>query len=322
MTVPILRVEALRTALATQEGVVQVLDGVDIEVAPGEIVGLVGESGCGKSMTALSVMGLILPALGRVTGGRVMFDGTDLLQLAPRDMRAVRGRRLAMVFQDPTTFLNPVLTVGTQIDEMLRYHEGGSRAARWRKVIALLARVRIADPEGVAHAYPHQLSGGMRQRVLIAIALSCDPRLIIADEPTTALDVTVQAQILELLKDLVRQSGAGLLLITHDLGVVAETCDRVYVMYAGKVVETATVERLFAAPRHPYTRALLRSVLRADQPRSEFYALEGAVPNLAEPEPGCRFRARCADALPACADAPPPWAGTTQAAVSCWRHAP
>jgi len=317
---PLLQVDDLTTILRTAEGDVRAVNGVSIEIGRGEIVGVVGESGCGKSMTAMSILGLVPSPPGQIVGGRVMFDGQDLAGLSDRDLRRVRGRRIAMIFQDPMTFLNPVLTVETQIGEMLKQHLGLRAEERRRRVLELLERVRIADPVRVAGSYPHELSGGMRQRILIATAISCDPDLIIADEPTTALDVTVQAQILDLLRDLIREMGSSLLLITHDLGVVAETCDRVYVMYAGKVVESATSEQLFHAPRHPYTRGLLKSVLRVDERRSDLYALDGTVPNLVDLPVGCSFRDRCSVAVPACATKVPSLTADMQGSVACWQY--
>jgi len=317
----LLRVEGLRTELRTRDGMLPAVNGVSLHVGAGEIVGIVGESGCGKSMTAMSIMGLVPNPPGRVTAGRVLFDGRDLLQITPAELRKVRGCDIAMIFQDPNTFLNPVMTVEAQILETLKQHLGLVGAPGRLRVRDLLRRVRIADPDRVATAYPHQLSGGMRQRILIAIALSCEPRLIIADEPTTALDVTVQAQIMDLLRDLVQESGTSLLLITHDLGLVAESCDRVYVMYAGRVVEQAAAIPLFATPRHPYTVGLLRSALRSDERRSEIYALEGHVPDLTQPIPGCSFCDRCSERLPRCATEAPPAVVLDDATIACWRFA-
>lgn len=317
----LLKVEGLQTFLKTGEGTVRAVDGVDIEIYPGEAVGIVGESGCGKSMTAMSIMGLVPSPPGKIVGGRVLFRGEDLLALAPQKMRNVRGHHLAMIFQDPMTYLNPVLTIGVQIGEMLSWHLGMKDKERDAKVLELLAQVRIPDPARVAASYPHQLSGGMRQRVLIATALSCGPRLLIADEPTTALDVTIQAQILDLMREIIRETGTSLLLITHDLGVVAETCNRVYVMYAGRVVEAADVAMLFHSPRHPYTIGLLRSILRSDQENPELYALEGTVPNLIDASPGCRFADRCPRVMDICRRETPPWKGMPpNDGVACWLY--
>lgn len=303
---PILSVEGLHTILRTQEGIVRAVTDVNIEVNRGEIVGIVGESGCGKSMTAMSIMGLVPSPPGEITEGSIKLDGQDLRGLSNRAFQKVRGQRVAMIFQDPMTYLNPVLTIGTQITETLQAHTGLDKNACRERVLELLGRVNIPDPERVAAAYPHQLSGGMRQRILIATAISCDPELIIADEPTTALDVTVQAQVLDLLKDIIKEMNSSLILITHDLGVVAETCDRVYVMYAGRVIEEAPVGELFANPRHPYTQGLLASILRVDEARAELYALEGTVPNLISPPSGCAFRDRCRLADDFCAQKLPP----------------
>ena len=319
---PLLSVEHLDTVLKTREGVVRAVSDVSIQIGRGEVVGIVGESGCGKSMTAMSIMGLVPSPPGEITGGRIMFDGTDLRSLSRAARQKLRGRRIAMIFQDPMTFLNPVLTIRTQMAEMLRTHLRLSVRETEERILDLLARVGIPDPARVAGSYPHQLSGGMRQRVLIATAISCDPELIIADEPTTALDVTVQAQVLDLLKDLIRDMGSSLLLITHDLGVVAECCDRVYVMYAGAVVEEARVSDLFRAAGHPYTQGLLNSVLRIDRKQETLYALDGTVPNLIHVPPGCAFRDRCAVAKTRCSAEPPPWITPgPQQSVRCWRQA-
>jgi len=321
MNRPLLRLIDLQTEITTREGTMRVVDNVNLEVRPGEAVALVGESGCGKSMTALSILRLLPQPAARIVGGEVIFEDTDLLALSERELVSIRGRDIGMIFQDPMTFLNPVLTVGRQIAEPLRYHTDLSAGARKRKAIELLERMRIPDPEQVAQSYPHQLSGGMRQRVLIAGALSCAPRLLIADEPTTALDVTVQARILDLLKESLDELGTSLLLITHNMGVVAGMCDRAYVMYAGNIVETAGVEALFAEPKHPYTKGLLASALRHDQAHSGFSILRGSVPNLIDPPAGCRFQPRCDRAMSRCAT-PPPWTRLApDAGAACWLHA-
>ena len=267
MPAPLLEIAGLRVKVRSRHATMIAVDGVDLEIAPGETVGLVGESGCGKSLTALSILGLVQPPSVTIVAGRISFAGRDLVGLSRSAIQDVRGGEIAMIFQDPMTFMNPVFTVERQIGEAIRRHLPLDAKARARRVRELLAKVQIPDPERVARSFPHELSGGMRQRVLIATALSCEPKLIIADEPTTALDVTIQAQILDLLGGLVRETGISLLMITHDMGVVAGLCDRVYVMYAGKVVESADVGTLFAAPRHPYTAGLLRSVLRHDEQR-------------------------------------------------------
>jgi oligopeptide/dipeptide ABC transporter ATP-binding protein len=323
MPTPLLKVEDLHTYFFTSGGTVRAVDGVNLEIAPGETVGLVGESGCGKTMTAMSLMRLVPQPPGRIVQGRVWFDGRDLLRLSPSEMRSVRGRDIAMVFQDPITYLNPVLKVGHQVGEVLARHLGLEAREVKRRVRDLLTKVQIPDPERVADSYPHQLSGGMCQRILIATALCCNPRLLIADEPTTALDVTVQAQILELLKELSRESGTSLLLITHDMGIVAEICDRVYVMYAGKVAESADVLTLFDAPKHPYTIGLLGSVLSINEYRPELVVLEGTVPSLITPPPGCRFFERCGKAMEMCRSEEPPWTQLGPAlGVACWLYGP
>ena len=305
----LLQIDGLRTVFRSPSGDVPAVDGVSLSVARGRTLGIVGESGCGKSMLSLSVMRLV-PSPGRVAAGRVMFDGQDLLALAPRAMRAVRGNRIGMIFQEPMTSLNPVFTVGDQITEAMRAHDpGASRAALRARGVGALDRVRIPGAARRFDDYPHQMSGGMRQRVMIAMALSCGPDLLIADEPTTALDVTVQAQILDLLRDLQAQTGMAIILITHDLGVVAEMADEVAVMYAGRVVERAGGTAIFDDPQHPYTLGLLGSIPRIEETRSRLLAIEGAVPApFALPE-GCRFHPRCVFAAPACTRVDPPLRG-------------
>ncbi|HKP35376.1 MAG TPA: ABC transporter ATP-binding protein [Pyrinomonadaceae bacterium] len=299
----LLEVKDLKTHFPTRAGVVRAVNGVSFFIDPGELLGLVGESGCGKSMTALSVMRLIAPP-GKIVGGEIIFDGRNLLTLSNREMRAVRGDDIAMIFQDPMTSLNPVFTVGEQIAEALRLHRNLSRKDARAAAVAAMREVAIPDPELRADDYPHQLSGGMRQRIMIAMALACDPKLLIADEPTTALDVTIQAQILELLDGLRRTRELAVLLITHDLGVVAEVADRVAVMYTGKIVEESPVEELFARPRHPYTEGLLRSVPKLtarDVIKSErLQTIEGMVPKPTALPPGCHFEPRCPYRMPRC----------------------
>jgi peptide/nickel transport system ATP-binding protein len=303
--VPLLEVEDLRTQFFAEDMAVTAVDGVGFTIAPGETLGLVGESGCGKSVTALSVMRL-LPKNGRVIGGVVRFDGRDLLGLSEAEMRAIRGNRVAMVFQEPMTSLNPVHTVGEQIAEAVRIHEQAGQTAALARAEEMLRLVRIPDARRRLRDYPHQFSGGMRQRAMIAMALACSPRLLIADEPTTALDVTIQAQILRLMLDLKERIGAAILMITHDLGVVAETCQRVIVMYAGRVVEEAPVAMLFDRPAHPYTRGLMAAIPRgADRRRRRLMEIPGVVPSLAEPIAGCAFAPRCALAIEACRIAAP-----------------
>ncbi len=303
---PLLRIEDLVTVFEGAEGALRAVDGVSLEIAPGETVGLVGESGCGKSVLALSVLRLLPRPQARVAAGRVVWRGADLLALPDPAIRRVRGKEIAMIFQEPMTSLNPVLTIGSQIEEAIRVHEPVGRDEAWGRAVDLLGRVGIPNPAGRARDYPHQLSGGMRQRVMIAMALSCGPSLLIADEPTTALDVTVQAGILDLLRRLQKESGMAVLLITHDMGVVAEMARRVLVMYAGQIVEEAGVSDLFERPLHPYSAALLESVPRLDAPRGRLRAIPGAVPDPRAFPAGCRFHPRCPIAVPECRDAVPP----------------
>ena len=303
----LLRVEDLRTVFHTEEGVVQAVDGVSFEVRAGSTVGIVGESGCGKSVSAMSVMRLIPDPPGRIEDGRVLWKGRDLLAVDPDEMPGIRGREIAMIFQDPMTSLNPVFTVRRQLGEVLEKRFGLRDEAADERMAEMLRRVGIADPEDRLAQYPHELSGGMKQRIMIAMALMCEPDLLIADEPTTALDVTVQAQILHLMKRLQAELGTAILLITHDMGVVAETCDEVVVMYAGKVVERCGVVELFEGSRHPYTRGLLDSILRPGRPRGAGVpTIEGVVPSLLDPPPGCRFADRCPRAEELCRREDPP----------------
>jgi peptide/nickel transport system ATP-binding protein len=281
------------------------VDCVDLAVANGATLGLVGESGCGKSVTSLAIMGLLSKQSAEVSGS-IRFDGFDLLEEPDQTLRDLRGNRLAMIFQEPMTSLNPSFTIGDQIIETILRHRGGTRRAARDRTIELLRRVHIASPDRRIDEYPHKLSGGMRQRVMIAMALACDPKLLIADEPTTALDVTLQAQILELMRELKVASGAAIILITHDLGVVAEVCDEVAVMYAGEIVERAEVDELFASPQHPYTVGLLGSIPRLDRRTQQLATIEGMVPNMANPPAGCRFAARCPFVSDICLKAPPP----------------
>ena len=290
--------------LSVAFGPIRVLEGVSFEIAEGEVLGVVGESGSGKSMTALAMMGL-LPMGGRVAAGRIDFEGNDITHLPEREMQHLRGARMAMIFQEPMASLNPVLTVGEQIAEVLRRHRGLDRRAAHREAVSLLKLVEIAAAERRVDEYPHQLSGGMRQRAMIAIALACRPRLLIADEPTTALDATVQAGILDLLRGLRRELGMAVLLITHDLGVVSDICERVVVMYAGRVAETGEAGTIFARPAHPYTRALLAAIPRLEGPIGSLPAIAGVVPAPADFPAGCRFAPRCPYAIPACEAAPP-----------------
>jgi oligopeptide/dipeptide ABC transporter ATP-binding protein len=304
---PLLDVRGLRTEFRTDGGIVRAVDGISYSVEEGETVAIVGESGSGKSVGALSILRLIPDPPGRITAGETIFAGRDLMRLSDEEMRRVRGGEIGMVFQEPMTSLNPVLTIGRQITETIEQHREIDRAAAGRRAVELLGLVGIADPERRLRQYPHQLSGGMRQRVMIAIALACGPKLIIADEPTTALDVTIQAQILELMKDLTRRLNVALIIITHNLGVVARYADRVNVMYAGRIVESGGAAAIYHAPRHPYTAALLRSVPRLDRPRrARLDPIEGQPPDLSRLDTGCAFRPRCRFAVEACAAAPPP----------------
>jgi peptide/nickel transport system ATP-binding protein/oligopeptide transport system ATP-binding protein len=298
----LLSVTDLTTQFRTERGIARAVDGVSFSVARSETLGIVGESGCGKSVTSLSIMRLVPDPPGEIVqGSSVRFDGRELLELPESEMRKVRGNDIAMIFQEPMTSLNPVYTVGEQIAESFRLHRRASRAEAWTRAVEMLRLVGIPSPEGRAHDYPHQLSGGQRQRVMIAIALSCDPDLLIADEPTTALDVTIQAQILELLADLQHRLGMAMILITHDLGVVAQVCDRVAVMYAGRIVEEGPVQRIFDDPRHPYTQGLLRALPRLDEPSHELAVIPGQVPSPTAWPSGCRFRPRCPFAWDLCA---------------------
>ena len=290
---PLLDVRGLVTEFHSSEGVFKAVDGVSFSVARGETLGIVGESGCGKSVTSLSVMGLIPRPPGKIPAGEIVFEGRDLLTLSSRQMRDVRGNDISMIFQEPMTSLNPVYTVGQQIMEGILLHEDISEAEARERAIEMLRLVRIPSPEGRVDDYPHQMSGGMRQRVMIAMALACNPKLLIADEPTTALDVTIQAQILDLMRDLRERTGTAIMLITHDLGVIAELADRVVVMYAGKVVEEARVGDLFTDPQHPYTLGLLGSIPKMDVDEVRLATIEGSVPNPYNMPAGCKFNPRC-----------------------------
>ncbi len=303
----ILDIQDLHTYFFTREGTSRAVDGVSFHVDRGEILGLVGESGCGKSITSLSILRLIPSPPGRIVSGRILFQNQDLLQLPERNLRAIRGNRISMIFQEPMTALNPVFTVGDQIAEVFRIHRKMNRRQSLEAAIEMMDKVRIPAPRQRAHVYPHELSGGMRQRIMIAMALACDPDLLIADEPTTALDVTVQAQILALMDDLRERIGAAIILITHDLGVVAEVADRVAVMYAGQIVEEAPVKNIFSDPLHPYTRGLLRSIPRntpsnqqTQSPPSRLHVIPGQVPNPTHFPTGCRFHPRCSERFAPC----------------------
>jgi peptide/nickel transport system ATP-binding protein len=320
-TAPLLEVDGLKTHFFTRDGVVRAVDGVSFSIQPGETLALVGESGCGKSVTSLSILRLIASPPGRTVAGAVRFDGRDLLALSEPAMRKVRGNEISMIFQEPMTSLNPVLTVGRQIAEALVLHRGLDRARAMERAIEMLRLVNIPEAARRATEYPHQMSGGMRQRVMIAMALACDPKLLIADEPTTALDVTIQAQILDLMRALKEKTGAAILLITHDLGVVAEMAQRVVVMYAGRKVEEAKVDDLFARPRHPYTRGLINSIPRlgAKAGRMRLAEIPGMVPSLREPIAGCPFATRCPYVVERCRVEMPPLETKAEGhTVACW----
>ncbi|MCW5612065.1 MAG: ABC transporter ATP-binding protein [Rubrivivax sp.] len=305
----LLDIRGLKTHFKTDDGWLHAVDGVDIAIDRGETVCVVGESGCGKSVTAKTVMKLIDMPPGKIVAGQVLWQGRDLVPLSPREMQSIRAKEIAIIFQEPMTSLNPVYPIGDQIAESVRLHEGASRREAMDRAIEMLKLVRIPTPERRVKDYPHQFSGGMRQRVMIAIALACNPKLLIADEPTTALDVTIQAQILDLMQELKDRLGMSVMLITHAMGVVAEVAQRVVVMYAGKVVEEAPVGELFAHPRHPYTQGLIRSIPRIDTAATHKVRLEaipGTVPKLIDPAEGCRFAARCRHARPECSAATPP----------------
>jgi peptide/nickel transport system ATP-binding protein len=319
-TRPLLEVRDLRTYFSVDGGELRAVDGVSFSVAPGRTLGIVGESGCGKSMTALSIMGLIPQPPGRIVGGEIRFDGVDLLKLKPAELRERRGNQISMIFQEPMTSLNPAFTVGDQIVEGILRHRPVTKQQAREHAIEMLRRVRIPSPERRIDEYPHKLSGGMRQRVMIAMALACDPKLLIADEPTTALDVTIQAQILELMRQLRDETGAAIMVITHDLGVIAEIAHEVIVMYAGKVVERAEVADLFREPQHPYTIGLLGSIPKLTEIQPRLTTIEGMVPNpLAMPE-GCRFHPRCPFAVDQCRAAEPPLREIRPGQfAACWR---
>ncbi|CCD93661.1 Oligopeptide transport protein (ABC superfamily, ATP-binding protein) [Bradyrhizobium sp. ORS 375] len=306
---PLLEIKGLKTYFNSDEGQVQAVDGVDITINRGETLCVVGESGSGKTVTAMSVLKLIAMPPGRIAGGQILWQGRDLVPLPTSELNRIRASEIAIVFQEPMTSLNPVYTVGDQIAEVIRLHQGLSKKAAMDRAAEMLALVQIPNPQRRVHDYPHHFSGGMRQRVMIAMALSCNPKLLIADEPTTALDVTIQAQILDLLLDMKERLGMSIMLITHAMGVVAEVAERVVVMYAGRVAEEAPVDRLFANPRHPYTQGLIRSIPRIDLAavkKSRLESIPGSVPKLVNPPQGCRFASRCRFVIPECRLAQPP----------------
>ena len=319
---PLLEVTDLRTYFTTDAGVARAVDGVSLQLETGETLGIVGESGCGKTVTALSVLGLIATPPGEiVAGSSIRFEDEELLEVKPARLREIRGNEISMIFQEPMTSLNPVLTVGHQIEEVLRLHRGLGRREARAAGVALLAEVGIPEPDQRFDSYPHQMSGGMLQRVMIAIALSCEPRLLIADEPTTALDVTIQAQILDLLVELQRAHGMALLLITHDLGVIAEVCDRVVVMYGGQIVETGTTEEILTRPQHPYTQGLLASLPGIGDRDVRLNPIPGTVPSAVDWPEGCRFRDRCSFAWERCTEFAPdllPVEGGASRSARCW----
>jgi oligopeptide/dipeptide ABC transporter ATP-binding protein len=301
---PLLKIRDLRTYFYTYKGVVKALEGVNLRIGTNELLGLVGETGCGKTVTGLSILRLIDPP-GKIIGGEIVFGGEDLLKLRENEMsERIRGKKISMVFQEPRSSLNPTYTVGSQISEAIRLHQRVDKREATRRAVSILRQTGMPDPERIAGEYPHELSGGMAQRAMIAMALSCDPELLIADEPTSSLDVTIEAQILELIKDLITKFRTSVLLITHDLGIVAETCDKVAVMYAGNVIEYGDVRDIFKRHRHPYTEGLLNAVPKLKM-SGELYTIEGTVPNLITPPTGCRFHPRCPEARKECSEFKP-----------------
>ncbi len=321
MALNLLEVKGLKTYFYTEDGVVPAVDGIDFSLDKGETLGIVGESGCGKSVTSLSIMRLVPSPPGKIVSGQILFKGEDLVKKSEAGMRKIRGNDISMIFQEPMTSLNPVFTIGNQITEVIELHQGLSKQQAINKAIEMLKLVGIPSAEQRINEYPHQLSGGMRQRVMIAMALACNPELLIADEPTTALDVTIQAQILELMKDLKKKLGTAIILITHDLGVVAEMAENVLVMYAGKVVEYADVKSLFKDPKHPYTIGLLGSIPRLDVVKKKLHVIKGVVPNPFEMPEGCRFNPRCDYAKDICRQKEPPLKELENSRqVRCWKY--
>lgn len=320
MAEPILEVKGLKTYFYTEEGVLPGVDGLDFTLEQGRVLAIVGESGCGKSVTSLSILRIVQSPPGRIIAGEILYNGKDLLKLSERDMRKIRGNDISMIFQEPMTSLNPVLTCGYQISEAILQHKDLSRSSAREKAIRMLKKVGIQSPETRYNCYPHELSGGMRQRVMIAMALCCSPELLIADEPTTALDPTIQAQILELIGDLQRETGMTVVYITHDLGVVAETCRRAIVMYAGRVMETAGVRDLFRSPAHPYTAGLMKAMPKLNEKCGRLYSIEGNVPNFADMPAGCAFHDRCPVRMDICArERPGVCTVGPEHTVCCWR---
>ncbi|GAA0318936.1 oligopeptide ABC transporter ATP-binding protein AppD [Bacillus carboniphilus] len=320
MSQAVLKVENLKTYFKTPSGVVKAVDGIDLVVYEGETVGLVGESGCGKSVTSLSIMGLLPEPMGYIAGGRILLDEQDITHLTEKQMRKLRGNDMAMIFQEPMTSLNPVFTIGQQLSEPLLQHTKLKKKQIRKMIIEMLQLVGIPRADEIIDEYPHQLSGGMRQRVMISLAMLCEPKLLIADEPTTALDVTIQAQILELMKDITKQNRMSTVLITHDLGVVAEMCDRVTVMYAGQVVESADVRTLFDEPKHPYSQGLLDSLPNANDRKQELRSIKGSVPRPDELPKGCTFAPRCPKVFEKCLEERPPLFELENQSCRCWLY--
>ncbi|MFM1654517.1 ABC transporter ATP-binding protein [Brevibacillus sp. B_LB10_24] len=315
---PILQVDNLTIGIRGEEGEFQPVNGVSFEVFPGETLGIVGESGCGKSVTSLSIMGLLPQGIGRIAEGSIRFQGRDLTKLPAKELRKLRGNEISMIFQEPMTSLNPVYTIGEQLGEQIRLHLGLSKREAKERCIDLLQMVGIPRAEGIVKEYPHQLSGGMRQRVMIAMAMSCQPQLLIADEPTTALDVTIQAQILDLMRKVKHTNGTSIILITHDLGIVAEMCDRVVVMYAGQIIEQAPVRELFNHPAHPYTKGLIASIPKLEEQKRRLYSIKGSVPHPSSMPSGCRFAPRCEFFRESCRVAPPLFSLNQTHQSRCW----
>jgi peptide/nickel transport system ATP-binding protein len=317
----LLKVEGLKTTFYTDDAVIRAVDGVSFNVKPGEVVGLVGESGCGKSVVSLSIMRLIYYPPGKIEDGKIIFDGRDLLGLEEKEMRRIRGNEIAMIFQEPMTSFNPVYKIGDQVGEAIRLHQGLDKAAAWQQAAKMLELVGIPRPDEVVNDYPHQLSGGMRQRAMIAMALSCNPKLLIADEPTTALDVTIQAQILELMKDLREKINTAIIFITHDLGVIAEMAQHVVVMYSGKIVEDTNVHAIFNEPLHPYTAGLIRSKPKLEEEKEVLEFIPGTVPNPMEMPVGCAFHPRCPEVMDICRrEMPELLEPKPQHLVRCWLY--
>ena len=317
----LLTIENLKTHFFTESGVAKAVDGLDLSISAGETLGIVGESGCGKSMTALSILRLVPDPPGRIVGGKIVFNGVNLLELSGSEMRKIRGNEISMIFQEPMTSLNPVFTIGDQISETLRFQKKMTKREALSRSVELLTMVGIPSPESRVRDYPHQLSGGMRQRVMIAIAISCDPKLMIADEPTTALDVTIQAQIIDLMQKLKKKTNAAVILITHDLGVVAECADKAAVMYAGRINEFANTDQLFNNPLHPYTKGLMQAIPRIETQAERLYVIPGLVPSLRNLPPGCKFAGRCINAQDECGMHEPELIEVeSEHLVRCWKY--